>query len=235
MNDKRELNRIPELKTFTMIELLIVFAILLILISLFLPVLKKARGAAGVSVCLSNLKQHGFAISSYSDDFEGWIPAHMEPGISQYPTLPGHIVKYAGGSWKIKTGKPLECGILKCVTDTEKYPSNLQLAKFSNVAGYFQNWTPGTTKSIRTSYSESNSFQALGGFFGWNDESKRKLYKVTNPSRIYMFSEGRRSILYGPSEYNFSSHEKGVTMVFADGHSILKSRVPAVAEYWVHP
>ena len=73
MNDKRELNRIPELKTFTMIELFIVFAILLILISLFLPVLKKARGAAGVSVCLSNLKQIGLAITTYATDRDGWM------------------------------------------------------------------------------------------------------------------------------------------------------------------
>jgi len=235
VNSDGSRNKKFRFKFFTLLELLIVVSIVAVLISILLPVLQKAKASAGISVCLSNQKQHGFAVISYAQDFDGWVPSHKESGINQYPTLPGHIIKYAGASWKISSGNTVESGILKCITDSVKYSSSQQLAKFSNTAGYFQNWTPGDTKNIRTSYSESNSKQALGGFFGWDDKHIRKLYKIAKPSKVYMFSEGKRSILYGPGEYNFASHGKGVTMVYADGHAVLKNMAVAIAEYWIQP
>ena len=55
-------------QTFTLIELLIVVAILGILTSLLLPTLGKARKTARGSVCLNNLKQIGIGYSLYADD-----------------------------------------------------------------------------------------------------------------------------------------------------------------------
>lgn len=64
---------------FTLIELLVVVAIIGILASLLLPSLAKARDKAMTTVCLSNQRQVGVALMTYSSTDDGLLP---EPGPS---------------------------------------------------------------------------------------------------------------------------------------------------------
>jgi prepilin-type N-terminal cleavage/methylation domain-containing protein len=57
-------------KAFTLIELLVVIAIIALLIAILLPSLSKARQAAKVSICQSNLHNIGVATQSYSTDYQ---------------------------------------------------------------------------------------------------------------------------------------------------------------------
>ncbi len=61
-------------KGFTLVELLVVVAIIALLVSILLPALGQAREAAKTVVCSSNQHNYGLALPMYSMDNRDWVP-----------------------------------------------------------------------------------------------------------------------------------------------------------------
>ena len=83
---------------FTLMELLIVVAIIGILVSILLPSLSKAREVAKLTVCMSNQSQISKEIIIYSNDRNGLIPPYHRDG---WNIDNGHNTRYFyyGNSW----------------------------------------------------------------------------------------------------------------------------------------
>lgn len=64
----RAIARSSRRSAFTLIELLVVLAIVAVLVALLLPAISKARAAAKFIHCQSNMRQIGFALTSYEID-----------------------------------------------------------------------------------------------------------------------------------------------------------------------
>ena len=79
---------------FSLIELLVVMAIIALLIGILLPVLGMAREQANRTTCLANLRSIYTGLTIYADDFEGQLPPRTED-------RSGNLVfgNWLGSSW----------------------------------------------------------------------------------------------------------------------------------------
>ena len=78
MEQKKNSTTMGTIRNFTLIELLIVVAIIAILAGMLLPALNTARNKAKAIKCSGNLKQFGNAEMQYENDFSHKIPTLMK-------------------------------------------------------------------------------------------------------------------------------------------------------------
>lgn len=77
---------------FTLLELLVVVAIIGILASLLLPVLSRSKEAARGAACLGNLHQIGIALQLYVSDNQNKLPVMFDRSTNTAATVNGPVI-----------------------------------------------------------------------------------------------------------------------------------------------
>lgn len=96
-------------RAFTLVEMLVVVAILAVLIALLLPAIGQVRELGRRAVCASNLRQMSLALLNYASDRNGWLPEHYRSyhKYDEGPDAEGNAVVLNGlhydkdGQWEL--------------------------------------------------------------------------------------------------------------------------------------
>ncbi len=211
----QETRSLAQRRGFTLIELLVVIAIIAILAAILFPVFAQAREAARKSSCQSNLKQIGYAVQMYAQDYDETLPNNRPRfGLDLTNSLDPYT-KQRGNQ-----------GIWRC-------PSHAPFTS-SFISSYGYNWSYLITAGPDYPHSDWNGF----------DNSGVQLSFLQRPADTIAFMDqtvsGANTSLWtylirpGDSANNDGlgrphfRHQNQANVLFCDGH--VKTEKPAVAQ-----
>ncbi len=239
----RPLARLRRLKAFTVIELLVVLAVIAVLMGILLPALISVREQSRSAGCLSNLRQIGHAFFMYANDHRGRLPpADLRDPLFQHP--PGNWATIMVSSKYLSVPETATGAVQQSVF---RCPSGLDLNGFADVdaysasrtsslqAAYWQRHTtvmgPNQTLTagiaVRTWYGINAEYQDGQDYpmFRVPSETHRTdlhlLTQVRQPSTMAMVYDG---FFHHDGQNNLMGHARhlrgtSTNYLFADGHA----------------
>ncbi len=109
---------------FTLIDLLVVIAVIGLLVAVLLPALASSRRTARLTACLANVRSQGVMVSAYTADFKDALPprilwwTEVDPdfgAVSSIYLINSFLARWEGKPWeKPDVGWPTPTGAWRC-------------------------------------------------------------------------------------------------------------------------
>lgn len=199
-----DFKRLRRKGSFTLLELLIVVAIIAILAGLLLPALNSVRSKAQSIYCQNNLKQLGLAFKTYSNDFK------RIPRVCIMPSKRSSAEKTFGNPEYIPSIRELLAGELKGSEKVFRCPSD-HGTSFDPVADYTDEDDDTAGKNDASEYVSSNDGKSDFEREGSSYEFNTWLRRISDRSRSMLMHD------YRP--YHGKAGSPGAAnYLFADGH-----------------
>lgn len=171
----------PGLRRFTLVELLVLIAILAILAAMFMPALRSALEQTRTNQCGNKLRQHGVAHLMYAQDYQGCLPTSGSvyggfggyylpaswPGAS---TIHKFLLQYLSYVIPVGYNQPLpKDSLVACPSDPRIIP-NLGYCQYAlnmfYVDGYTKAW-PGMKRVQATKFPSRTMIVGESGTNYW--------------------------------------------------------------------
>ncbi|HEX8833141.1 MAG TPA: DUF1559 domain-containing protein [Abditibacteriaceae bacterium] len=172
---------------FTLIELLIVIAIIAILASILFPVFARARENARRATCQTNLKNIGLAVIQYSQDYDETLPSHDSNQAGQANSYDTTLSPYIGAI--ASRNGTARMNIWTCPseafsyrgTSKDKTPRSYVLVRNANAGA----------ANTPTGCDVSNPARAVGTCgAGWGKDTRgRRLAQIEAPAGTFYLAE----------------------------------------------
>lgn len=187
---------------FTLAELLVAVAVLVILAVLLSPALSTANETSKAAVCLGNMHQWGLAISMYCDDYNDSTPLE---GV-------GFPVSGGPNAWYDTVPKYVGVPSLSALYAAGKPPTPTTKSIFS---------CPSTTNFPPTAVTDAAPFY-MYGMSNRMDPSGPSTFRRSqslDPARTILFCENEGTFSQTNGKYCPARHSGGSNFVLVDGHA----------------
>ena len=235
---------------FTLMELLIVIAIIAILAAMLLPVLSRAKQRAVRIQCLGNMKQIGVAAQLYGSDFRDYFA---------YPNwgLPYSSPPHYGWLYRSVDGGP--------PTDIELFKQGLFWPYLQTRGVYYCPLDKTNSAAVATTNSpyranKWSTYVMNGAVMGYGILQTPKTYKLTQAKILGVllwepdesqatasngvYNDGASTPYYPPIDFGCSKlHLPGCNLLFIDAHvefkkyqiGIAECQATGANEFWWNP
>ena len=207
-----------KMRIFTLIELLIVIAIIAILAAMLMPALNVAREKAHAIKCAGNLKQYGMAIAMYAHTYQDYLL--IQNPVNQKTGTIGYIYQW-GGYIQTELMPKMREADWKAGRSINSCPSRNK------------NYGAALTGYEQEAISYAHNTLALGSQAqGANPDATHKMSRLKQPAFYVGFCDsevwciGSSGVLAkgrwnGSKEYDYVSFRHGSrsNAVFIDGHA----------------
>ena len=206
---------------FTIVELLVVIAVIGILMGLLLPAIQAARESGRKTACMSNAYQLGMAVNRFDQD-KGRVPCWQESFSGNYGSWPVALLPYIErndlyGSW---VGSGVSVSLFLCPSSP---PANSNAVAYAGNAGdgsaTFEN---GVMPPLDGSYSLEDVADGDGTattllFAERSGSSTQPLWNYQGAGPGDLLSNAYPA--FGHTIAPTSSHVDGGVVAFCDGHT----------------